>query len=583
MANPAAKFIITAVDKTKSVLDGVNKRLTGMQKRFKSLGGGLGNLAGPAALAGMVTGFLTANKSIEQLQKGFELLSGSAAAAEKELDFVRKVSSQLGLPLKEAGDAYLQLAASAKGTSLEGQATRDIFEAVARAMAKLGRSGADTHGALKAISQMMSKGKVSAEELRGQLGERLPGAFQAAARSIGVTTAELDKMLKNGEVIAEDMLPKFAAELNKVYDDGKGIETFVAGWNRFKNTLENAFQVIDRTTGAMSGLSNVMGWIGTVITLVSVGFVTVSEKAKAAGVAVGAFWDFMKPSGGIKYTEFLERTNKAFTDAEDAIEAAAEKAFNMDVNLNQLTKTNQVTKTSLKALAEKAREAAAQIVGVGHAANRTKEELKELEKTNKKLDSSINSTASKYRSQIEALKGAKEAAQDTKDGFDDLVRSMAGVQGAPTVMDVNKKIAEAQKALNEGDSDAAAKAAEKGADMLRDMQSAGSETNTVLGILAKKLSTVGKAAADASTVDEQLTLEKTKKELAEVAKLKQEIVSGPVDINLGLKDAAKIKAEIQALSQPAHKTIYVTYEETNQPGGGGYDAEQDAAAEGGRQ
>ena len=35
---------------------------------------------------------------------------------------------------------------------------------------------------------------VQAEELRGQIGERLPGAFSTFAQAIGVSTAELDDM-----------------------------------------------------------------------------------------------------------------------------------------------------------------------------------------------------------------------------------------------------------------------------------------------------------------------------------------------------------------------------------------------------
>ena len=42
-----------------------------------------------------------------------------------------------------------------------------------------------------ALAQMASKGTVQAEELRGQLGERLPGAFKIAAAAMGVTQAEL--------------------------------------------------------------------------------------------------------------------------------------------------------------------------------------------------------------------------------------------------------------------------------------------------------------------------------------------------------------------------------------------------------
>ena len=108
-----------------------------------------------------------------------------------------------------------KLQSASRGTILEGQKTRDIFTAVASAGAVMRLSADQQSGALLAISQMMSKGVVSAEELRGQLGERLPGAFQIAARAMGVTTAELQKMLEAGELTAENFLPKFAAALQE--------------------------------------------------------------------------------------------------------------------------------------------------------------------------------------------------------------------------------------------------------------------------------------------------------------------------------------------------------------------------------
>jgi tape measure domain-containing protein len=73
---------------------------------------------------------------------------------------------------------------------------------------------------MRALTQMISKGKVSAEELRGQLGERLPGAFKIASDAMGVTTAELSKMLETGEVITEDFLPRFSAAMQEHFAGG---------------------------------------------------------------------------------------------------------------------------------------------------------------------------------------------------------------------------------------------------------------------------------------------------------------------------------------------------------------------------
>lgn len=94
---------------------------------------------------------------------------------------------------------FQTLSGSLKGTALEGQATRDIFDAVGIAATVMNLSAEQSEGAFLALSQMASKGKVQAEELRGQLGERIPGALNIAARAMGVTQAQLNDMLDKGK------------------------------------------------------------------------------------------------------------------------------------------------------------------------------------------------------------------------------------------------------------------------------------------------------------------------------------------------------------------------------------------------
>lgn len=196
-----------------------------------------------AALAGSIVAkdFVEANVSAERFEKALVLLKGSTTAAAEEFKYISGLANTLGLNVRETGDAYVQLVAATKGTNLEGQATREIFEAVNKAMSSLGKSSADTQGALLAISQIVSKGNVSMEELRGQLGERLPGAFGIAAKSMGLTTQELQNLVESGQLTAEEFLPKFAQALRENFGDTSYVEGFEASLNRMKNALNEAY------------------------------------------------------------------------------------------------------------------------------------------------------------------------------------------------------------------------------------------------------------------------------------------------------------------------------------------------------
>ncbi len=223
--------------------------LSGVGARIRSIGAIAGR-SQPHVIA-MVVGFtalavavgklsssaLRAAVTFEASMARFVAASGSVSIARKEMGFVVQTSLQLGLRIEDTAKAFSRLAASAAGTSLAGKGARDVFLAVAKASAALRLSNQEVEGTFRAIEQMMSKGTVQAEELRGQLGERLPGAFRLAAKAMGHTTQEMGKLLKLGEITAEEFLPKLAAELEKTFG-------------------EAAKANLDSYTGAMSNLSN---------------------------------------------------------------------------------------------------------------------------------------------------------------------------------------------------------------------------------------------------------------------------------------------------------------------------------------
>jgi len=196
------------------------------------------------ALSGFITGRLSQSlirtqKDIDRITNALKVGTGTTEGAAREFKFLEQESNRLGLDLQSTALSYAQLTAAAKNTNLSMGDQREIFIGVSEAGAALGLSAADMEGALRAVQQMISKGNVQAEELRGQLGERIPGAFSIAAKSMGVTEKEMNKLLETGKVTAEDMLPKFAAELRKTFGAtaAQGPETLNGKINNLKNTM----------------------------------------------------------------------------------------------------------------------------------------------------------------------------------------------------------------------------------------------------------------------------------------------------------------------------------------------------------
>lgn len=333
--------IFEGVNNTGAALGGVSKNLddiggnaqdaTGKVSQLDDEVGSLGSkadnldkvIAGFKALATaiVVKEFIDANVEAERFDRAMTQIKGSTELAAAEFQYIKDLSNTLGISVGAAADAYVQLSAATKGTALEGQATRDIFEAVSSSMASLGKSTADTQGALLAISQIVSKGTVSMEELRGQLGERLPGAFQVAASSMGRTTQELEKLVASGGLAATDFLPKFAQALKEAYGDVSYVEGFAAAQERLNNSLQELYQTVGES-GAMDFLTARVKDVSYVVSVLSLEFKQVSDN-------ISFMWESLKRGNigdffsGIGWDNYETQLNKI-----------SEKIYGIPIGLN---------------------------------------------------------------------------------------------------------------------------------------------------------------------------------------------------------------------------------------------------------
>jgi tape measure domain-containing protein len=196
-------------------------KLENMGKRGKSSFDKLWSSAkrylGMAAVVATTLTSLNASAQFDAQNIAIDFATGGNGA--ENVAFVTELSDRLGLSLQASREGYKQFAAATRDTPLQGQATNDIYEGVALAGGAMRLSAEQMQGAYLALGQIQSKGRVQAEELRGQLGERIPGAFKIAADAMGVTQAELNKMLEGGKLASEDFLPKFGAQLKKVFGE----------------------------------------------------------------------------------------------------------------------------------------------------------------------------------------------------------------------------------------------------------------------------------------------------------------------------------------------------------------------------
>ena len=140
-----------------------------------------------------------ATLKLDSTTAAFESITGSAKAAQEQLSFIRELSDRLGLSFLDTAQSAKTIFASAESTGLGMEKAQKAFHAVATAGTALKLTTDQMNRLNLAVSQVISKGRPMAEELRQQIGEVLPGAMGLFATSIGVTGKELDKMFQDGK------------------------------------------------------------------------------------------------------------------------------------------------------------------------------------------------------------------------------------------------------------------------------------------------------------------------------------------------------------------------------------------------
>ena len=157
-------------------------------------------------LTGMTSAMVTEAATIQKLRMGLATASNDLLDYRESLKQVQDISNNLLLPLEKVTQKFTQLKASTVALGFDAKTTGEIFQGTAAAVLQAGGSLDDVDGAMRAVVQVFSKGKLTAEELRGQLGERLPGAVVEFAKSAGMTAQELDAAFQAGTTSIDDFV-----------------------------------------------------------------------------------------------------------------------------------------------------------------------------------------------------------------------------------------------------------------------------------------------------------------------------------------------------------------------------------------
>lgn len=277
----------------------VNKLDTSM---IEGAGGAI-TIAATVALSGKI---MNTGQDFESALSGLTAITGSTDKAAKEFDYLRDQSNRLGLDLLKTSKDYTQFAA-AVGDKLPKDQMRSIFEGASEWGLVTGADSESQSRALRSLNQMMSKGTVMSEELKGQLSEALPGAVGLFVKALNqmkgttnLTEKDLFDLMQQGKLFSKDILPEVAKQMKAAARNGgaldKAMKSNRASWQRLQTSMQNAMNVFF-TSGFGNSLTSA--------------FDAISAAVNGSG---GAFEMFGHIAGKI-----VEGATDAFTELHDTV------------------------------------------------------------------------------------------------------------------------------------------------------------------------------------------------------------------------------------------------------------------------
>lgn len=311
---------IAQVQTAPTQFESLTSSINGIIGRFAGLG------AAVATVGVAVRPVLEATAALEAMRRTLTTVTGSAQAAADQIEFVRNVAARSGQSFSDVGESYSKFVASALQSGLSLKDTQAVFQSVSLAAGNLGLSSEQSSRALEALSQIASKGVVSMEELRGQLGDALPGVLPLLAKELGLTTSELNKVVESGQLLAGEAIPAIGRALEKLGpQQGQQIDGLRAAWSRFIGVIQEAgVQITEGPFGKAAGIA-VTAFAGVLrdTAVVAVAFSeTVGATARSVGALVAALTGSFK-----SFQEFRDAVSGNFEEAGKAVDSFKSRAY----------------------------------------------------------------------------------------------------------------------------------------------------------------------------------------------------------------------------------------------------------------
>jgi tape measure domain-containing protein len=201
---------------------------------------------------------LAAITQYERFSNTLRTVSGSSGEFQRNMSFLFGEANRIGFSVGEVGNAFARLSVAMSGAGFSSDETRRTFTQLAEASRNFGISSADTTGIIRALEQSMSKGKFMAEEVRLQMGDRLPiamAALQRAMERVDGAAVDVNKRFEEGTIDVRRYALAFVEEINRMSGGAEALQRTSTSLSAAFGRLSTEFLSFSQALGE-GGLTN---------------------------------------------------------------------------------------------------------------------------------------------------------------------------------------------------------------------------------------------------------------------------------------------------------------------------------------
>lgn len=172
---------------------------------------------------------------LQDVHRSLIALEGSSDAATRTMGQLFAMAQRTGSSFQDTIQRFRGLEAAATGTGLSHDQLLRATERLQAGFRVLGMSNDESRRGFLAWEQMLTRGRLTAEELNRQLANAVPGGLAATAQALGRTTAEFRQMAEAGVLPVNVAFTAFQQAMDNMRERTENVNTLTMAWNRFRN------------------------------------------------------------------------------------------------------------------------------------------------------------------------------------------------------------------------------------------------------------------------------------------------------------------------------------------------------------